>query len=92
MVRNVPLTFTGVSLTKRKLGGEAEASPLFSLSARGDLIFSEFAPQGRDGDSPPFGRGAVMAEKEFYASILAKVLIEAGMGIVVGGTDSDEII
>jgi hypothetical protein len=33
-----------------------------------------------------------MAEKEFYASILAKVLIEAGMGIVVGGTDSDEII
>ena len=33
-----------------------------------------------------------MSDKEFCASILAKVLIEAGMGIVVGGTDSDEII
>ena len=33
-----------------------------------------------------------MAEKQFYASILAKVLIEAGAGIVVDGTDSDEII
>lgn len=33
-----------------------------------------------------------MAEKEFYASILAKVLIDAGAGIVIGGADSDEII
>ena len=61
MVRNVPLTFTGVLLTKRKLGGEAEASPLFSLSARRDLIPSESAPWGRDGESRPSGGGLFLA-------------------------------
>lgn len=33
-----------------------------------------------------------MTDKEFCASILAKVLIDAGAGIIVGGTDSDEVI
>lgn len=33
-----------------------------------------------------------MTNNEFCASILAKVLIDAGAGIIVGGTDSDEII
>ena len=33
-----------------------------------------------------------MDDREFYASILARVLIDAGAGVVVGGTDSDEII
>ena len=33
-----------------------------------------------------------MSDREFCASILARVLIDAGAGIVVGGTDSDEII
>ena len=33
-----------------------------------------------------------MEDKEFYAKILAKVLIDAGAGIVLGGTHSDEVI
>lgn len=33
-----------------------------------------------------------MTDKEFYASILARVLVEAGAGIVVGGADSDAVI
>ena len=37
-------------------------------------------------------RGGFMTNNEFYANILAKVLIDAGAGIIVGGTDSDEII
>ena len=34
----------------------------------------------------------IMKDREFCASILAKVLIDAGVGIVIGGTGSDEII
>ncbi len=33
-----------------------------------------------------------MTDKEFYASILAKILIDAGAGIVIGGTDSEDIL
>lgn len=33
-----------------------------------------------------------MTDREVCASILAQVLIDAGAGIIVGGTDSDEII
>lgn len=33
-----------------------------------------------------------MSEREFYANILAKILIDAGAGIVIGGTDSEDIL
>jgi len=33
-----------------------------------------------------------MNEKEFYAQILARVIIDAGAAVIVGGEDSDAII
>lgn len=33
-----------------------------------------------------------MLDKEFYANILSKALIDAGAGIVIGGTDLEKII